>query len=289
MLEKLQFAIILYVCIILKAPLPSSIPAAWRKMNAIIVSDLHIGSQYLQSRILKDFLEALPEDHEFILNGDIIDRPYSKMKKSDQRILDRIEQISLGQQVVWIQGNHDKGFTPAGLGKVKVTRSYSIGNRLLITHGDDFDEIMPRCRAFMKAFKLIHHLRVKLGAKPVHVAEYAKKWKSFYRVLRKNVALNAFKCAVENGFEAVACGHTHYPEEMVVDGIRYLNTGAWTELPAHYLHITADDIALNRVDPSYIVDRQKSPLLNQTATVMPFNPVSRDSAETGRSTSEIVS
>jgi UDP-2,3-diacylglucosamine pyrophosphatase LpxH len=238
-------------------------------MNAIIVSDLHIGSPYLQSRILEDFLEALPADYEFILNGDIIDLPYSKMNKSDQRILDRIEQISLGQKVVWIQGNHDNGYTPTGLGEVKVMRSYSIGNRLLITHGDDFDEIMPRSRSFMKAFKLMHNLRVKLGAKPVHVAEYAKKWKSFYSVLRKNVALNAVSCAVENGFEAVTCGHTHYPEDMVVDGIRYVNTGAWTELPAHYLHITKDDIALNWVDPSCIMDRQKSPLLIQTGTTTP--------------------
>ena len=238
-------------------------------MNAIIVSDLHIGSPYLQSRILEDFLEALPGDHEFIMNGDIIDKPYSKMKKSDQRILDCIEQISLGQKVVWIQGNHDNGYTPTGLGRVKVTRSYSIGNRLLITHGDDFDEIMPRSRAFIRAFKLMHNLRVKLGAKPVHVAEYAKKWKSFYRVLRKNVALNAVSCAVENGYAAVACGHTHYPEDMVVDGIRYVNTGAWTELPAHYLHITTDDITLNRVDLSCLKDRQKSPLLNQTANTLP--------------------
>ena len=256
-------------------------------MNAIIVSDLHIGSQYLQSRILENFLEALPEDHEFILNGDIIDQPYLKMKKSDQRILDRIEQISLGQKVVWIRGNHDNGYTPTGLGKVKVMRSHSIGNRLLITHGDDFDEIMPRSRAFMRAFKLMHNLRVKLGAKPVHVAEYAKKWKSFYRVLRKNVAMNAVSCAVENGFEAVACGHTHYAEDYVVNGIRYVNTGAWTELPAHYLYITADDIALNRVDPSCTMHNRKSLLSNQTATTMPFNPVSHGSAETGRSTSKI--
>ena len=83
-------------------------------MNAIIISDLHIGSQYLQSRILEDFLEAIPKDHEFIMNGDIIDQPYLKMTKSDQRILDRIEQISLGQKVVWIQGNHDNGYTPTG-------------------------------------------------------------------------------------------------------------------------------------------------------------------------------
>ncbi len=256
-------------------------------MNAIVVSDLHIGSPYFQSRILEDFLAALPADDELILNGDIIDHPYSKMEKAHQRILDRIEQISLGQKVVWIRGNHDNGYTPTGFGKVKMAHSYSIGNRLLITHGDDFDEIMPRSRVFMKAFKLLHDLRVKLGAKPVHVAEYAKKWKSFYRVLLKNVALNAVNFSAENGFEAVTCGHTHYPEDRIVDGIRYINTGAWTEIPAHYLHITADDMTLNRVDPSCIIHGGKSHAWNQTVPAIPCNIVSPGFTETGRSISEI--
>jgi len=252
-------------------------------MNAIIVSDLHIGSQYLQSRIFENFLEALPADHEFILNGDIIDQPYSKMKTSDQRILDRIEQISLGQKVVWIQGNHDNGYTPTGLGKVEVTRSYSLGNRLLITHGDDFDEIMPRSQVFIKAFKLMHHLRVKLGARPVHVAEYAKKWKAFYRVLRNNIMLNAVNFAVENGYQAVTCGHTHFAEDMVVNGVRYINTGAWTEYPVFYLHITPDNMILGRMDQSLLNLRGEAPAPNPLKNTTPNRDVFRNSAETGQS------
>jgi UDP-2,3-diacylglucosamine pyrophosphatase LpxH len=109
----------------------------------------------------------------------------------------------------------------------------------------------------------MHALRVKLGAKPVHVAEYAKKWKSFYKVLRKNIALNAVSCAIENGFEAVTCGHTHYPEDMVVDGIRYINTGAWTELPAHYLYVTADEMVLKELNPAFVSHRLVSAPSNQ--------------------------
>ena len=238
-------------------------------MNAIIVSDLHIGSPYIQSRALEAFLETLPEDHDLILNGDIIDQPYLKMNNADQRILDRIEQISLGQKVVWIRGNHDNGYTPQDFGEVKTASSYSLGNRLFITHGDDFDEIMPRSRLFIKAFRWMHDLRVKWGARPVHVAEYAKKWKSLYRVLRKNVALNAVKYAAENGFEAVTCGHTHYAENMIVGNIRYINTGAWTELPAHYIRITSDDITLNRVDPACLSPGRMPYEWNQGSTAMP--------------------
>jgi UDP-2,3-diacylglucosamine pyrophosphatase LpxH len=251
-------------------------------MNAIIISDLHIGSRYFQFGVFERFLEELPADHELIMNGDIIDSPYAKMETSDQRILDMIEEISGQRKVVWVRGNHDNGYVPESFGKTIFKSSHRVDNRLLITHGDGFDDIMPRSRLFIRAFRLMHNLRVKMGARPVHVAEYAKKWKSFYRVLRKNIALNAVKCAAENGFEAVTCGHTHYPEDLVLDGIRYINTGAWTEIPAHYLHITAENMVLNQVDPSFVSHRVKSVLSIQDVSEIPFTDATPQTAEANR-------
>jgi len=245
-------------------------------MNAIIVSDLHIGSRYFKCGPFEHFLKELPPDHDLIMNGDIIDSPYVKMETADQRILDLIEDISFRRKVVWIRGNHDNGYVPQRFGNTIFKSSHSIDDRLLITHGDDFDDIMPRSRLFIKAFNLMHDLRVKLGAKPVHVAEYAKKWRSFYRVLRKNVALNAAKCAAENGFEAVTCGHTHYPEDVAFNGIRYINTGAWTEIPAYYLRITTDEMVLNRVDPSFVSHRLDTMPSNKYVSAIPFTDVARN-------------
>ena len=93
----------------------------------------------------------------------------------------------------------------------------------------------------------MHVLRVKLGAKPVHVAEYAKKWQVLYRALCNSVMTNAVSCAAENGYEAVTCGHTHYPEDRVFNGIRYMNTGAWTESPAFHLIVTAEEMTLKTI------------------------------------------
>jgi UDP-2,3-diacylglucosamine pyrophosphatase LpxH len=145
-----------------------------------------------------------------------------------------------------VRGNHDNGYIPDNLGKIQIKQHYALQKRLFVTHGDFFDEVMPRSQMFIKIFKIMHDLRVKLGAPPIHVAQYAKKWKSFYGYLRKNVMLNAVNYALENGFEAVTCGHTHFAEEHFVRGIKYLNTGAWTELPTYYVHVTDNEKTLNK-------------------------------------------
>ena len=220
-------------------------------MNAIIISDLHIGSKFSLSHEFENFLDNMPDDDELFLNGDIIDNPIVKLRQKDQQILSRVEKISYRQKVVWVRGNHDNGYIPTAIGKIQIKKMHTIGRRLLIVHGDYFDEIMPRSKLFIRVFKLLHDLRVKLGTRPVHVAEYAKNWKRLYRVLRNNVMINAVNYATKNGFEAVTCGHTHFAEDRVYNGIRYINTGAWTEMPIYYLRVTAGDIVLRKLDDAY--------------------------------------
>ena len=241
-------------------------------MKAIIVSDLHMGSRYFRSQAFENFINRLPDIDEFILNGDVLDRPHVRLTPFHQLNLERIEKLSLRCKVVWVRGNHDRGYMPERLGQIEFCRRYTFDHRILITHGDAFDNVMARSRVFMKAFRMMHDLRVRLGARPVHVAEYAKKWKAFYRVLRNNVMRNAVNFAAENGFEAVTCGHTHFAEDVVLNGVRYINTGAWTEFPAHYLYVTSAGMVLSRVDqamadhpirhPAPVAEKTQSPSLN---------------------------
>ena len=250
-------------------------------MKAIIVSDLHMGSRYFQAQAFGGFLENTPDCDEIILNGDVLDRPHVELVPMHQQIFERIEQLSFRHKVVWVRGNHDKGYMPASLGKIEFFRRYTFDNRILITHGDDFDNVMARSQVFMKAFRMLHDLRVRLGARPVHVAEYAKKWKAFYRVLRNNVMRNAVNFAAENGFEAVTCGHTHFAEDIVLNGIRYINTGAWTEFPAHYLYVTPDGMVLNRVDHTFPNSRAQHAASTFDKSRPPTLKGSRQSAESG--------
>jgi len=216
-------------------------------MNAIVISDMHIGSRFFMDAVFERFLRSVPDNIELVLNGDVIDNLYTKLSPSHQHVLDRIQRISLQQRVVWVRGNHDNGYVPHDFGNVTFKKTYHLEQLLFIAHGDYFDEIMPRNRAFMKAFRLLHNLRVRLGARPVHVAEYAKTWKFLYRCLRENVMLNAVNYARKKGYQAVTCGHTHYAEDRTVKGIRYINTGAWTELPAYYLRVNGNEMTLDSI------------------------------------------
>ena len=124
-------------------------------MNAIIVSDLHIGSKYFLHQEFLKFFKSIPETFDIILNGDIIDNPYKKLNLPNQHIMDLIEQIYYRQRVVWVLGNHDNGGIPDEFGNVRITRTHALGHKLLVTHGHDFDEIMPRNFGFMKIVALI--------------------------------------------------------------------------------------------------------------------------------------
>jgi UDP-2,3-diacylglucosamine pyrophosphatase LpxH len=82
----------------------------------------------------------------------------------------------------------------------------------------------------------------------MHVAHYAKRFPRLYDILCRHVRLNAVEFAREHGYAAITCGHTHFAEDVMVDGIRYINTGAWTEAPVVCLWMDDVDMKLIRVE-----------------------------------------
>ncbi|MFW6152462.1 MAG: UDP-2,3-diacylglucosamine diphosphatase [Verrucomicrobiota bacterium] len=210
----------------------------------IIISDVHLGSRYCLHELFLHFLDDLPEKATLILNGDTVDDPDKELPAEHRIILKRLRDESCRRRIIWLQGNHDDQYIPTDPAKIEFIPDFSIGKRLYVSHGFDFDNIMPRNRHFIMAFRLFHRFRMKLGASPVHVARYAKKWSALYKILRRHVVSNAIEHAAENGFEAVTCGHTHFAEDLKIRGIRYINTGAWTEKPVYYLHVDRKKMTL---------------------------------------------
>jgi len=212
--------------------------------TAFIVSDLHLGSEYFYHHRFLSWLDKLPADAQLILNGDTIDDPRRSLGSAHEAVLERLVRESHLRPLVWVYGNHDAGLVLDDPGRICFVEHWEIERRLLVVHGDNFDQIMPRHGLFKKGFKLLHELRTRLGFRQVHVAEYAKKWAFLYRVLNEHVAHNALAAARSQGFQAVTCGHTHATMDIEREGVRYLNTGSWTERPQHYIAVNADEISL---------------------------------------------
>jgi UDP-2,3-diacylglucosamine pyrophosphatase LpxH len=207
-------------------------------MRTAIVSDLHLGSKHSRVEPFLRFLDALPAETELVLNGDVVDHWRGRLEGKHLAAQQRLKDESFRRHIVWVRGNHDEKYAVEDPGRIAMVKSYSIGKRLYVSHGYDFDTVMPYHQTFIRIFRFIHRVRVRLGAEAVHVAYYAKRFEILYGVLRKHVAMNAVEYARENGYGAVTCGHTHYAEDTLIDGIRYINTGAWTEPPGYCLDVT---------------------------------------------------
>ena len=216
-------------------------------MNAVVISDLHLESVHTLSEQITLFIESLPEECELILNGDIIDSSYPNLPRENLQILELIRQESFSRKTVWIRGNHDDCSLLQDRGKIHCKRIHTVDNRLLVTHGNELDKIKARIQQLLRPFKLIQFSLVKLGLKPINIAQFAGKFEPFYNLYRKKLRLDAVKFAKKKGFGAITCGHTHYPEDRTVQGVRYINTGAWTEYPPHYLVVNDREIRLKSI------------------------------------------
>ena len=254
--------------------------------SAVVVSDLHIGLPYFRHTEFTEFLGSLEPDVDLVLNGDVVDDPKQKLNGSSAALLDLLRSESYRRRVFWTYGNHDDGLELSDPGGIQFCSHLEISDRLLVVHGDDFDEIMPRSLWLIRMMKMLHRMRIRLGARPVHVAEFAKKWlPMLYRILTEEVKKNAVRCALEKGFSAITCGHTHYVEDAFFDGVRYVNTGSWTEEPLSYLKVDEGHLSLIRFGPQASAEgfaREHAGMLPPSSTADRAPAIRTGFAETNR-------
>jgi UDP-2,3-diacylglucosamine pyrophosphatase LpxH len=215
-------------------------------MQTIITSDVHIGSRHTCLDAFVAFLDTLPPAATLVLNGDIMSHRYRRDSLTEPHavVLQRLLTESTQRRIVWINGNNDPQVDLPPGHNIEFRAAMDIGT-LHIEHGHRFDRIMPRIRPCLCVVKRTYDFVELLYGGRRHIADTAKFFTRLYQVLTRHVARNAVAYAARHGATAIACGHTHYPEDRIIDGIRYLNTGAWTE-PTR-LHIVVRDGAIDAV------------------------------------------
>jgi UDP-2,3-diacylglucosamine pyrophosphatase LpxH len=228
------------------------------KYQAIVVSDLHLGTKDSKAEEFMEFLEKHPTDL-LILNGDIIDgwalNRGAKWKKQHTKVISKLLKLSNKTQIIWIRGNHVEflhEFMGNHFGGIEIREDYVFTTKVWVEddlyrnesyyvfHGDVID-------IFITKYKWLS----KIGAVGYDFALWLNRWYNKYRVWRKlpyqsisqkiksgvkaatnyvnDFEVTALSMASKKGCHGVMCGHIHQPEDRMINGKRYLNSGDWVE------------------------------------------------------------
>jgi UDP-2,3-diacylglucosamine pyrophosphatase LpxH len=212
-------------------------PSGESYYDCIVISDLHLGSEVCQAKLLEEFLIwAVEHSHELVINGDIFDDlNFKRLTKRHFACLKIIRRNSDRDdfRLVWVRGNHDG---PAEIIShivgVEILDEYVFENqqvRLLILHGDQFDMFTTgypwmtevACGVFYYIQKYMPHRAARW------IRRITKRWQRNSQVIERR----AIEYARSRGFRFVTCGHTHLPLVSEHDGMLYLNSGTWSDVP----------------------------------------------------------
>jgi UDP-2,3-diacylglucosamine pyrophosphatase LpxH len=225
-------------------------------LDALVISDLHLGSENCQAKALTQLLQEVHEGsrrtHRLILNGDVFDSiDFRRLKKSHWKVLSLLRKLSDDIEIVWINGNHDG---PAEIVSHLVGVEWrdelileSGGRRILFHHGHRFDKFIDDHPILTAIGDFTYRVLQKVDSSHGFARAAKRKSKIFLRCAAK-IEARSIEYAKKLSCDAVCCGHTHLPVANESGQIAYFNSGCWTEKPCHYLSIRAGEVAVRQYE-----------------------------------------
>ena len=219
------------------------------RYRTVWISDIHLGTRGCQAEPLLDFLRSVECDTLYLV-GDVIDfwrmRRARYWPQSHNDVVQKLlRKARKGTRVILTPGNHDdmlRGYVDHEFGRILVVgdaiHETADGRRLLVIHGDQFDSIVRYARwlAILGDLGIRHGAahqqwlnwaRRKLGLPYWSLSAYLKhKVKNAVQFI-DNYETRWSSEARRRGVDGVVCGHIHYPQHKLLDGILYYNDGDW--------------------------------------------------------------
>ena len=221
--------------------------------RSVFISDTHMGTRGARIDFLADFLRQVSCKNLFLV-GDIVDgwqlrRSWYWDSAHEEVLRLVLRHARTGTAVTYVPGNHDemlRNWLPMEL-KVagihlasEAEHTTAAGLRLLITHGDEFDNVVRYGRllghvgdgAYEVALmlnRICNLVRRQCGYPYWSLSQWLKR-----QVKGAVNAVERFEAAVaehaaSRGFDGVVCGHIHHAQMRQIDGVLYLNDGDWVE------------------------------------------------------------
>jgi UDP-2,3-diacylglucosamine pyrophosphatase LpxH len=238
------------------------------RVRTLFLSDIHLGYRHARVRELNDFLQGV-EAERIVLVGDIVDalalaRRAFWTAEHTQIVRVLLARQRAGTRLTYIPGNHDASLAVLAdmlQGQFEVHREWvhrtARGERLLVLHGDQFDEAVA-CppwlsrlgdtlyeasvwvshaannlrRAFGKPYwPLAERIKLSVGPSVRYIARFEQA---------------AVQHARAHGYDGVLCGHIHRANLRRIDGILYCNTGDWVESCSALIETAQGELQLLR-------------------------------------------
>lgn len=223
-----------------------------KRVRALFLSDIHLGSRACQAERLLAFLKEYDSDYLYLI-GDIIDlwamsRGVYWPPTHNTIVQKILRKARHHTRVVFIPGNHDevlRDYLGMSFGAVDIAPEHIhvtlTGQRLLLVHGDEYDQVTT-CHRWVSVLgdvsytALVHinrglsWLRRKLGVSGHwSLADYAKR-----NVLKAVAYIGDFESAaaytaIQRGMDGIVCGHIHTPVIKRIHDIVYYNCGDWVD------------------------------------------------------------
>ncbi len=232
-----------------------------RKIDLLVLSDLHLGTYGCHGKELLQYLDQI-EPGTVILNGDIIDIWQFKKRywpASHMQVLRRLLKFAeKGIPVYYLTGNHDemlRKFSDYRLGNLYLRDKLVLeldGKKAWFFHGDVFDVSMQYSKWLARlggqGYDLliilnrgVNLLLEKVGREKISLSKRIKDGvKTAVRFISDFEQIAA-DLAIERGYDYVVCGHIHQPVIKTMfakepggnahagKSVTYLNSGDWIE------------------------------------------------------------
>jgi len=217
-------------------------------LDAIIISDTHLGSDVCESKQLYAFLELVfSKTNRLIINGDFFDNlDFRRLKKNHWKILSLLRRMSKYVEIIWIRGNHDgDAETISHLIGIDFKNEYvfSSGNKnFLCLHGDQFDDFIYKYPNTTKIADFFYRAIQRFDKR--FLPQFIKQRSKIYLRCNEHMMQKSREYAINKTIDCVCLGHTHYP---IIDKdhiVWYANSGCWTEKNCTYLSVKDGEVKL---------------------------------------------
>jgi UDP-2,3-diacylglucosamine pyrophosphatase LpxH len=223
-----------------------------RRVRAIFLSDIHLGTRGCQAESLLDFLRDHEAEYLFLV-GDIVDfwvmnRGIQWSAAQNTVVQKLLRRARHGEQIFLIPGNHDEAlreYIDMNFGGIQVVNEYihtaADGRRYLLIHGDEFDQVTRHHRWVALLGDIAYNGLVRINAwlswlrrrlnRPGYwsLAGYAKRKVKTAVSFIFDFEDSVIRAARERGVDGVICGHIHSATIREADGMTYLNCGDWVD------------------------------------------------------------